>query len=95
MKDCLGLTKKFKTKKKDDDNDNGARGRRPPRDNNNAFQDHDKVVTTIFGGLATAKSRRDQKLIARRVLAVDTQNAIVNPSYRPWSEVPITFSRVD
>ena len=29
------------------------------------------------------------------MLAVDTQDAIANPSYRPWSEVPITFSRAN
>ena len=53
------------------------------------------MVATIFGGLTTVVSRRDQKLIARRVLAVSTEDAFANPSYRPWSEVPITFSRAD
>jgi len=50
--------------KKDDDNDDRARGRPPPGDNNNAFQDHDKVVATIFGGLTVVEDRRDKKLIA-------------------------------
>ena len=54
MKDCLGLAKEFQDKKLDDDTNGG--GRRPPGNNNNAFQDHDKVVATIFGGLATAES---------------------------------------
>ena len=53
------------------------------------------MVTTIFGGLASTKSRRERKLAARRVLAVTTKDAATNPSYRPWSEVPITFSRAD
>ena len=53
------------------------------------------MVATIFGGLAATKSRRDQKLTASRVLAVNTEDAIANPSYRPWSKVPITFSRAD
>ena len=53
------------------------------------------MVPTIFGGLATAESRRDWKLTARRVLAVNVEDTITNPSYRPWSEVPITFSRAD
>ena len=61
MKDCLGLAKEFQAKKPDDDNNDGARGRRPPR-GNNAFQDHDKVVATIFGGLTATESRRDRKL---------------------------------
>ncbi|XP_066358407.1 uncharacterized protein [Miscanthus floridulus] len=95
MKDCLGLAKEFQDKKKDDDNDDGARGRRPLGHNNNAFQDHDKVVATIFGGLAAAENRRDRKLTARRVLAVNAKDAIAEPSHRPWSEVPITFSRDD
>ena len=95
MKDCLGLAKEFWAKKPDDDNNDGARGRRPSEGNNNTFQDHDKVVATIFGGLAGIKSRRDRKLTARRVLAVNAEDAVANPSYRPWSEVPITFSRAD
>ena len=41
------------------------------------------MVAAIFGGLAW------------RVLAVTTEDAAANPSYRPWSEVPITFSRAD
>ena len=53
------------------------------------------MVATIFGGLATTKSKRDWKLTAHRVLAVNTKDTIANPSYRAWSEVPITFSRAD
>ena len=29
------------------------------------------------------------------MLAVTTEDAAANPSYRPWSKVPITFSRAD
>ena len=53
------------------------------------------MVATIFEGLTVAESRRDRKLIARRVPAVNTEDAIAKPSYRPWSKVPITFSRAD
>jgi len=53
------------------------------------------VVTTIFEGLASAESRRKWKLTARRVLAVNAEDTAANPSHRPWSEVPITFSRAD
>ena len=53
------------------------------------------MVATIFGGLTATESRRDRKLTARWVLAVNTKDTIANPSYRPWSEVPITFSRAN
>ena len=53
------------------------------------------MVATIFGGLTTVENRRDRKLTARRVLAVNSDDAITDPSYRPWSEVPITFSRAN
>ena len=53
------------------------------------------MVATIFRGLASTESRREWKLNARRVLTITTEDAAANPSYRPWSEVPITFSRVD
>jgi len=95
MKDCLGLAKEFQDKKHDDDANGGNGGHRPPGGNNNAFQDHDKVVATIFRGLASNESRREWKLTARRVLAVTSEETTANPSYRPWSEVPITFSRAD
>ena len=53
------------------------------------------MVTTIFGGLVATDSRKERKLAARWVLAVNIEDAFTNPSYRPWSEVPITFSRAD
>ena len=53
------------------------------------------MVATIFEGLASTESKRDWKLTAHWVLAVNAEDAVANPSYRPWSEVPITFSRAD
>ena len=53
------------------------------------------MVTTIFGGLASTESRRERKLTARQVLTVASEETTADPSYRPWSEVPITFSRAD
>jgi len=53
------------------------------------------VVATIFGGLVSTESRREWKLAARRVLTVTMEDATTNPSYRPWFEVPITFSRAN
>ena len=53
------------------------------------------MVATIFGGLTSIESRRERKLTARRVLAVTSEETTANPSYRPWSEVPITFNRAD
>ena len=53
------------------------------------------MVDTIFEGLASTESRREWKLAARRVLTVTSEETTTDPSYRPWSEVPITFSRAD
>ena len=53
------------------------------------------MVATIFGGLASTECRREWKLAARRVLAVASEETTADPSYRPWSEIPITFSRAD
>ena len=53
------------------------------------------MVATIFGGLATAESRREWKLTTRWVLAINVEDTAANPSNRPWFEVPITFSRAD
>ena len=83
MKDCIGLAREFQDKRLDDDANNGTGGRRPPRNNNNAFQDHNKVVATIFEGLASTESKRERKLAARRVLAVALEETTTDPSYRP------------
>ena len=53
------------------------------------------MVATIFGDLASTESRRERKLAARRVLVVASEETTTNPSYRPWSEISITFSRAD
>ena len=53
------------------------------------------MVATIFGGLASTKSRRERKLAARRVLAIVSKETTAKPSYHPWSEISITFSRAD
>ena len=53
------------------------------------------MVATIFGGLASTESRRERKLTTRWVLSITMEDTTANPSYRPWSEVPITFSRAD
>ena len=53
------------------------------------------MVATIIGGLASTESRRERKLAARRVLSVTMEDDTANPSYCPWSEVPITFNRAD
>ena len=83
MKDCLGLAKEFQDKKLDDDTNDGNEGRRPHGGNGNAFQDHDKVVATIFGGLASAESRRERKLAGQQVLTIASEETTANPSYRP------------
>ena len=53
------------------------------------------MVATIFGGLTSNESKRERKLAARRVLAVASEETTANPSYHPWSEIPIIFSRDD
>ena len=53
------------------------------------------MVATIFGGLNSTERRREQELTARWVLTITMEDAAANPSYHPWSEVPITFSRAD
>ena len=47
------------------------------------------------GALPPPRAEENGKLAARRVLAVTSEETTANPSYRPWSEVPITFSRAD
>jgi hypothetical protein len=70
---------------------------RPPRDKkgkknadegNGDFQEPDKTVNVLFGGLPT---KRSQKAIRREVLNIEP----AVPTPLRWSEVPITFSRAD
>ena len=47
------------------------------------------------GALPPPRAEENGKLAARRVLAVTSEETTANPSYRPWSKVPITFTRAD
>jgi hypothetical protein len=53
---------------------------------NEDFEEPDKKVNVLFGGLPT---RRSQKLTLREVLNIE----LAVPTPLRWSEVPITFSR--
>jgi hypothetical protein len=55
---------------------------------NGDFQEPDKRVNVLFGGLPT---KRSQKAIRREVLNIEP--AVPTPLW--WSEVPITFSRTE
>jgi hypothetical protein len=57
-------------------------------EDNGDFQEPDKMVNALFGGLPT---KRSQKAIRREVLNIEP----VVPTPLRWSEVPITFSRAD
>jgi hypothetical protein len=70
---------------------------RPPHDKkgkkkadkaNGDFQEPDKTVNVLFSGLPT---KRPQKATRREVLNIEP----AVPIHLRWSEVPITFSRVD
>jgi hypothetical protein len=64
------------------------KGKKKADKGNNDFQEPDKTVNILFGGLPT---RRSQKATRREVLNIEP--AIPTPLR--WSEVPITFSRAD
>jgi hypothetical protein len=64
------------------------KGKKKTDEGNGDFQEPDKTVNVLFGGLPT---KRSQKATRREVLNIEP--AIPTPLR--WSEVPITFSRVD
>jgi hypothetical protein len=64
------------------------KGKKKNAGGNNDFQEPDKTVNVLFGGLP---SRREQKATRREVMSIEP--AVPTPLRR--SEVPITFSRAD
>jgi hypothetical protein len=64
------------------------KGKKKADEGNDDFQEPDKTVNVLFGGLPT---RRSQKATRREVLNIDP----AVPTPLRWSEVPITFSRAD
>jgi hypothetical protein len=64
------------------------KGKKKADEGNDDFQEPDKTVNVLFGGLPT---KRSQKATRREVLNIEP--AIPTPLW--WSEVPITFSRAD
>jgi hypothetical protein len=63
-------------------------GKKKTNEGNNDFQEPDKTVNVLFGRLP---NRRAQKATRREVMSIE--QAVPTPLL--WSEVPITFSRVD
>jgi hypothetical protein len=64
------------------------KGKKKADEGNNDFQEPDKMVNVLFDGLP---NRRAQKATRWEVLSIEP----VVPTPLRWSEVPITFSRVD
>jgi hypothetical protein len=64
------------------------KGKKKNDGDNNDFQEPDKTVNILFGGL---RSRREQKATRREVMSIEP----AVPTPLRWSEVPITFSRAD
>jgi hypothetical protein len=64
------------------------KGKKKADEGNDDFQEPDKTVNVLFGGLPT---RRSQKATRREVLNIEP--AVRTPLR--WSQVPITLSRVD
>jgi hypothetical protein len=64
------------------------KGKKKADKGNDDFQEPDKTVNVLFGGLP---NRRAQKATQREVLSIEP----AVPTPLRWSEVPITFSRVD
>jgi hypothetical protein len=98
MQECRGLKTAFagETSKKPrhnddaDDNQGGDPSKHP------VFQDPSKTVTTIFGGRAVSKDKRERKLVARRVMSITTYDGpVADSKFLTWSEHPITFSKAD
>jgi hypothetical protein len=64
------------------------KGKKKVDEGNSDFQEPDKTVNVLFGG---PPNRRAQKATRREVLSIEPT---VSTPLR-WSEVPVTFSRVD
>jgi hypothetical protein len=64
------------------------KGKKKADEGNDDFQEPDKTVNILFGGLP---NRRSQKATRREVLSI--KPAVL--THLRWSEVPITFSRAD
>jgi hypothetical protein len=63
-------------------------GKKKNDESNGDFQEPDKMVNVLFGGLP---SRREQKATRQEVIRIE----LAVPTPLRWSEVPITFSRAD
>jgi hypothetical protein len=64
------------------------KGKKKANEGNDDFQEPDKMVNVLFGGLP---NRRAQKATRREVMSIEP----AVPTPLRWSEVPITFSHVD
>jgi hypothetical protein len=61
-----------------------------------AYKDPDRSICSIFGGKVALENRRQRKLTARAVVALNNPDSrVADPKYQNWSHQPITFSRAD
>jgi hypothetical protein len=66
------------------------------KDPHHAYKDPDRSVRSIFGGKVALENRRQRKLIARAVMALNNPDGrFADPKCQNWSQQPITFSRAD
>jgi hypothetical protein len=85
-----------KRPQRNDDKTYNGQGGGWEKDVGPAYQDATKTVASIFGGRATSKNRREQKLTARQIISVTTyDDKVTDLKYLNRSEHSITFSRAD
>jgi hypothetical protein len=54
------------------------------------------MTKNIFGDKVALENRRQRKLVARAVMALNNSDEkVAEPKYQNWSHQPITFSRAD
>ena len=70
-----------KPRRDDDETEDGQGGERG-KNKSPTYQDPTKTVATIFGGRAVSEDKREQKLVARRVMSVATYDGpVADPKY--------------
>jgi hypothetical protein len=66
------------------------------KDPRHAYKDPDRSVRSIFGGKVALENKRQRKLTARAIMALNNSNEkVADPKYQNWSHQPITFSIAD
>ena len=89
--DCYTFKDRYTRKDSKENTEEGNQKKEEDNHEDKGFQKSRGTVAVIFAGVPDSRSKHQEKLALRTIMAVEP----ATPIYLNWSEYPIQFSRED